>query len=143
MHVLRDYIMLRPLLLIAAVAISLLSLTAPGICFFAPVPIAYVTVYIGLLNSPKIPLVMSGDYSYGVYLYAFPLQQAFSWVFASHRSWWLNIMFAVPASLAFAALSWHLVEKPLLKRKRSMTSVINRGIASCAPRIRALVYPNT
>ena len=56
------------------------------------------------------------DYSYGIYIYAFPVQQTLV-------SFWPEM--ALPAYLlstlvitvALAALSWHFVEKPALKLK--------------------------
>lgn len=57
-----------------------------------------------------------GDYSYGIYLWGFPMQQ---WV-ASHGTGWivaLNALLAWPLACAMAVLSWHLVEKPALAFK--------------------------
>jgi peptidoglycan/LPS O-acetylase OafA/YrhL len=42
------------------------------------VPTIYVIVYIGLHRLPALPLFGRGDYSYGVYLYHFPILQALS-----------------------------------------------------------------
>src|ERR1700736_4197227 len=100
LYVLRDHIPLHRRLFILSIVISMLTLSRPDICYLAPLPVAYATVYIGLLNAPRIPVLMSGDYSYGVYLYAFPMQQMFCWAFPANRVWWLNILFALPASLA-------------------------------------------
>ena len=61
-----------------------------------------------------------GDYSYGLYVYAFPVQ--------GFMVWWLgpqtplaNVVLSLPPTLALAMLSWHLVERPslgLLSRRR-------------------------
>ncbi len=56
------------------------------------------------------------DYSYGTYLYGFPVQQAA--IALGVRDPWTLLAIAVPASLALAALSWHLVEKKALALKR-------------------------
>lgn len=57
-----------------------------------------------------------GDFSYGVYLYAFPVQQT-----VIQYCPWANplVVFALAsiASLALAALSWHLIEHPALRLK--------------------------
>lgn len=54
-----------------------------------------------------------GDYSYGVYIYAFPMQQL-----AMHLAGPLtplqNAALAAPATLLCAVLSWRLVEQPAL-----------------------------
>ena len=54
-----------------------------------------------------------GDYSYGVYIYAFPVQQlaAHSW---SGITPFQDMALALPVTLLFALLSWHLLEKPAL-----------------------------
>jgi peptidoglycan/LPS O-acetylase OafA/YrhL len=57
-----------------------------------------------------------GDYSYGVYIYAFPVQQALIAVIPGLSLTGLNI-YAPALTLACAALSWHFLEKPALDWK--------------------------
>jgi peptidoglycan/LPS O-acetylase OafA/YrhL len=58
-----------------------------------------------------------GDLSYGIYIYAFPVQQTLIWLLGKRLSW--NVVFVLTllctAALAFA--SWHLVEKRALRLK--------------------------
>jgi peptidoglycan/LPS O-acetylase OafA/YrhL len=58
-----------------------------------------------------------GDYSYGIYIYAFPVQQMLSLVGANR--WGLGAYFVLSllGTLPLAALSYHLVEKPCLRWK--------------------------
>jgi peptidoglycan/LPS O-acetylase OafA/YrhL len=70
-------------------------------------PLALPTAVLGLARPGKLP----ADLSYGVYIYAFPLQQALA------VAGWLNVATAILAVLPFAALSWFLVERPALKLK--------------------------
>ena len=62
------------------------------------------------------PLGLPGDYSYGVYVYAFPLQQTIAWLWPGIA---LGAMIAVSVTLILgvAALSWHVLEAPLLRLK--------------------------
>ena len=54
-----------------------------------------------------------GDYSYGMYIYAFPLQGLVVWLW--HPATPLaHIALALPLTLVAAVLSWHLVERPAL-----------------------------
>lgn len=55
-----------------------------------------------------------GDYSYGVYIYAFPMQQLSVWAFGPMTPW-ENILYALPPVLFCAVLSWVFVEKPALE----------------------------
>jgi peptidoglycan/LPS O-acetylase OafA/YrhL len=56
-----------------------------------------------------------GDYSYGIYIYAFPVQQSVSAVLDPGP--WLMLVVTLPVTLALAVLSWHLIEKPALALK--------------------------
>lgn len=62
-----------------------------------------------------------GDYSFGVYIYAFPLQGWVVWVWGP-MSPAMNIALSLPPILVCAMLSWHLVERPALAKARSMRS---------------------
>lgn len=65
------------------------------------------TAILGLARPGKLP----ADFSYGIYIYAFPIQQALA---AGGR---LNFVTSVLAVLPFAAASWFLIEKPALRFK--------------------------
>ncbi|WP_243041435.1 acyltransferase family protein [Dyella sedimenti] len=57
-----------------------------------------------------------GDYSYGLYLWGFPVQQAV----AAHATGWAlacNALLAWPLALLLAVVSWHAIEKPALMLK--------------------------
>lgn len=70
-------------------------------------PLALPTAVLGLARPGKLPL----DLSYGLYIYAFPIQQ---WL-AVHGQ--LNLVTALAATLPFALMSWFLVERPALRLK--------------------------
>ncbi len=67
-----------------------------------------------------------GDYSYGVYIFAFPMQQVMAALF-SPMSPALNMALAAPATLFLAVLSWHLVEKPALAVKQPLAQRLSPG----------------
>ncbi|MFM5914766.1 MAG: acyltransferase family protein [Chakrabartia godavariana] len=74
-------------------------------------------------------LTAGGDLSYGVYIYAFPVQQALvPYALGTPVPWLTNILLATPATFVLAALSWHVVERPALKMKgridRNTTRVV-------------------
>jgi peptidoglycan/LPS O-acetylase OafA/YrhL len=58
-----------------------------------------------------------GDYSYGVYLWGFPIQQLVAKLLPVPTPTRITLI-ALPCALAAGALSWHCIEKPLLRFKR-------------------------
>ncbi|BAI60315.1 putative acyltransferase [Methanocella paludicola SANAE] len=58
-----------------------------------------------------------GDFSYGLYIYAFPVQQLIMNYF-NGISWLELFILAVPATFICAFLSWHLIESNFLKLKK-------------------------
>ena len=57
-----------------------------------------------------------GDYSYGIYILCFPIQQTVVMLNPQITPGWL-FMCSFPAVLALAILSWHFIEHPALRRK--------------------------
>ena len=58
----------------------------------------------------------AGDYSYGIYVYAFPIQQTIAMLVPGIGPWALFAATVASASAA-AAMSWHFVEAPALRQK--------------------------
>jgi peptidoglycan/LPS O-acetylase OafA/YrhL len=72
-----------------------------------------------------------GDYSYGLYIFAFPVQQAISqWLAPS--SGWVMFAIATPIVLALAVASWHLVEAPALTLKQRLWRPLEQAGAEAA-----------
>ena len=105
-----------------AAALSLVLLSVPPLGdYVSPFMVAYLTVYLGLCDPPRLALVRGADYSYGVFLYGFAVQQTFASLGTWTHHWWLSILVSVPGSVLIAALSWHLVEKPALALRNRAT----------------------
>jgi peptidoglycan/LPS O-acetylase OafA/YrhL len=62
-----------------------------------------------------------GNFSYGLYLYSFPVQQTLTYFFKDSMSGWLLVLYACAATLPLASLSWLVIEKPALQLKRPGT----------------------
>ena len=56
------------------------------------------------------------DLSYGIYLYAFPIQQSLAYLFPADSGWHL-LFKTLPLCLGCACLSWYGVERPALRLK--------------------------
>jgi peptidoglycan/LPS O-acetylase OafA/YrhL len=91
--------------------------------WFATAPLTYVTIFLGLTRPPKTFITAAGDYSYGVYLYGFPIQQAYACLFPHFRVWWASLLFTLPIVLGLAFLSWTLVESRVLSRRAEVIAL--------------------
>lgn len=72
-----------------------------------------------------------GDYSYGLYIFAFPLQQVIVQYLAP-SSGWITLAVVTPIVLALAVASWHLVEAPALTLKQRIRQPLERASAATA-----------
>lgn len=83
-----------------------------GTCLFT----AYATIWLALVPPPLRHLNRLGDYSYGIYIFAYPMQlllmrhlprlsplELFAW--------------AMPATMLLSVISWHWIEKPCLQMR--------------------------
>jgi peptidoglycan/LPS O-acetylase OafA/YrhL len=110
----RDRIAANLALFLASLLATVTLLYMPDGDYFIAFPVAYLTAYLGTFN----PVRHGGDYadySYGIYLYGFPIQQAVTALTGDHRSWYLDLCFVLPATFIVAALSWRLIERPALQ----------------------------
>lgn len=98
----------------ACVAGSLAIVALDGPKSISSALLTYCIVFLGTARLPRIKLLSSGDYSYGIYLYAFPVQQAVASLLPGTREFYWNILISLPITVALAMLSWHIVEKPAL-----------------------------
>lgn len=77
------------------------------------------SVVIVLAFHPLLPKVsLPGDYSYGVYLWSYPIQQLISHWLPSFGPYRMFVLSAV-LSLVVGVISWHYIEKPALRLKRA------------------------
>jgi peptidoglycan/LPS O-acetylase OafA/YrhL len=79
--------------------------------------LSYAVLAIGLSRTPYIARTARfGDFSYGLYLYAFPVQQLVIDLWGV-RGAAANFLTVLSITSVFAVLSWHLVERPALALK--------------------------
>jgi len=115
----RGWLPLSPLILAALVLVLALFWQTGLQRILYVVVLSYGTILIA--HVPTGPLLLYnrlGDYSYGIYVYAWPVQQTVTGL-AGPLSPLTNILLALPVVLSLAILSWHLVEKPALARARN------------------------
>lgn len=88
----------------------------------------YVTVFLGLTSPRKLGVLRGADYSYGVFLYGYPIQQAFVALGPWAHNWWLNGIVCSIVAACFAAFSWRFIEKPALKLRKQVTWLENLSL---------------
>lgn len=104
-------------------ALSLLVVAAAlyyGLPLLGPALPAY--VYLLLWLGVRLPSALRRvgrhhDYSYGVYIYAFLVQQTLGVFGLTRYGEWAYLATCMALTLALAAASWHLVERPALRLK--------------------------
>ena len=110
-------ILSQPLFWLTATALVVSMLDKDVFHVIYSLTLAYLLVCAAYMPSGRIRAFNRiGDYSYGVYIYAFPVQQSVAAIFPGisvGSMFLISILF----TLAFAGLSWHLIEKPSLALK--------------------------
>jgi peptidoglycan/LPS O-acetylase OafA/YrhL len=118
MYLLADHIQIdhhKALLLVIAIVASLLF--PASFMFLYPPLMVYLTFYLAYVPDGALrKFNLIGDYSYGIYIYAFPVQQSLVLLMPDIGIAEM-IMSASLITLAFAVLSWHLIEKKALSYK--------------------------
>lgn len=72
-----------------------------------------------------------GDYSYGIYIYAFPLQVFAVWLWGP-MSPVMNMVLSLPLVLIPSILSWHLIEAPALRLRGPLAEKLRPKTARAA-----------
>ncbi len=112
----RDQIPWRiDLAIVSLMAASFLPSISDTLTYLTPIFLAYGTVCLGLLNPRRMLIVDSGDYSYGVFLYHYPIEQTVQYFLGGDASWLMIVTISLPITILFALFSWWCIEKPFLK----------------------------
>jgi peptidoglycan/LPS O-acetylase OafA/YrhL len=89
------------------------AFTAIGLPAFA-----YLLLYLAVALPAAFRRIGRGrDYSYGIYIYAFPVQQVLALIGGARYGVLCYILLSVAGTLLLAVPSWHLVERPALRLK--------------------------
>ncbi|WP_158883759.1 acyltransferase [Rhodanobacter sp. L36] len=104
------------LFLVMGCALLLVDQTKLGLAFVVP----SLTVAVGLRSWAGLRDVSRiGDLSYGIYIYAWPVQQIGVALMGTQTPYLVLLSITIIVTLALAAASWHLVEKRALRFKPS------------------------
>ncbi len=124
---------LRPshLWMLAAWALPWLGWTTGRLDLVMPLAAVLLTLWLAY-RVPALPWPGGRDYSYGIFLYGFPVQQALM------ASWpelppWALCATSTLLVLPFALASWHLLEQPALRWKRGAPGCAEVVVRPAAP----------
>jgi peptidoglycan/LPS O-acetylase OafA/YrhL len=104
---------LRARYALAAVGVGGLGLAAGWYPLVGPLCLPYVVFWLAAV----LPLRSFGkrDYSYGIYIYSFPVQQSLAAAGVAGYGFAAYLAASFAVTVAFAAASWHLVERPAMR----------------------------
>lgn len=76
----------------------------------------YLLLYLGYSDKLKLKFLKPvSSLSYGIYVFAWPIQQLLVWLWGGRMNAYLNTILAIPISIIFAWISWVLVEKRMMR----------------------------
>jgi peptidoglycan/LPS O-acetylase OafA/YrhL len=89
-----------------------------GFDVFGVLAFAYVVLWMATLRTPRLKEIgVRQDWSYGVYIYAFPIQMCLAQIGVQKLGYVVYLIASVGLSLVAGFVSWHLVEKRAMKLK--------------------------
>jgi peptidoglycan/LPS O-acetylase OafA/YrhL len=121
--------------------VALLAYATPAFEAAARIALAYGVIWFALVPGGAIRAFnRAGDYSYGIYIICFPIQQS---LVALDPALTPASLFAIsfPAVLALAMLSWHFIEQPALRQKAWLGAKLGAAIEGIRQK-RGLVLPS-
>jgi peptidoglycan/LPS O-acetylase OafA/YrhL len=135
LYLLRDAVVLRFDIAAGMLVLWLAAFTTPLATAAGMLALPYLIACLAYCTPPGLRrLVAKGDVSYGVYLYAFPIQQSIVAVLGPIPPLGLAAL-AAPLTWLAGFASWRLVERPILHRARKTPDA--RGVKS-----RGVMAPN-
>jgi len=116
-YVNRDWVQCRLRYVVLALIVSIVFHHSTLAVPIFVISVGYLVLALGYHPNLQLNLVMKNDYSYGVYLYSFPLQQVTVYLWPNLLPW-QHFMAALLLIVPLAVMSWHWLEKPALRLKR-------------------------
>lgn len=117
LYVLREHVACRWEIAAASAVAVILTIATGTFDILAAIPLAYLCMWLGI----ALPLHRVGaknDISYGMYIYAFPVQQLLAITIGPYLPLWLFMLASITATIPFAWASWVFVERPVMLRSR-------------------------
>ena len=95
-------------------------------------PVFYLTLCYSVLTLGAANCILKirlpGDYSYGIYIYGFLVQQIVQAMFPSLTSY-CSLLITIPITTALSVLSWHFIEFPANKKGHRIAEFYEKNFA--------------
>jgi peptidoglycan/LPS O-acetylase OafA/YrhL len=85
--------------------------------FLVPLSLAIVVISIALFTPPIAAMSKHGDFSYGIYIYHYPIIQSFITLGIFQLNSYIAFLAVAILVVLISYCSWHWLEKPFLQRK--------------------------
>jgi peptidoglycan/LPS O-acetylase OafA/YrhL len=122
-YIYRQYVPVSGLLALALVALAALGRWTIAYPTLHALAISYGALWFGFAAIPGLRRYnLLGDYSYGMYIYAFPIEQIIATTLHP-ASPWTMIAISFPVTLALAVASWTWVEGPALANRHVLAAL--------------------
>ncbi|MET8697634.1 acyltransferase [Kitasatospora sp. NPDC004723] len=114
----RDRLVIHDGLAVLCAVVLGLTLWGGGVFVFGYPAFAYLLLWLAIrLPRPFQKIGRKRDYSYGIYIYGFTVEQALAILGYAKYGKPAYLALAMAGTVALAALSWHLLESPVMKAK--------------------------
>jgi len=127
-YVFRKNIPMDGRLALAAFAMVLLSLRTGLFFYVFGLAGGYLILFLAFIpHTSRLRFSKYGDFSYGIYIWAFPVQQVIAEQYASKGNFF-NAAISFPVALLFGILSWHFIEKKALALKSKIVGTKYKSV---------------
>lgn len=121
-YIYRDHVPISALLALALVAVAAACRWTSVYPILHAVALSYGAIWFGFACIPGLRAYnLFGDYSYGMYIYAFPVEQVIASTLRP-ASPWITIAISLVLTFALAVASWTWVEAPALANRHALAA---------------------